>query len=210
MLIKLHLMLCLMAIFYAILMNMTRNPVESTLFLIMSFCVAAVQLFIFNAEFVGLSFIIIYVGAIAVLFLFVVMMINIKEKIRRRVLLPIEYYFQLFVYGVMFVIIFWLTPKIYTEGFIDPSKDPVSLDNSINSISMYDLFNIEVMGQFLYNYAMPLVLLAGLILLVALIGAIVLTLRFKKFDQSQLVNKQLSRTENFISFFKDIRNKFKK
>jgi NADH-quinone oxidoreductase subunit J len=61
-------------------MCISVNPVESVLFLILSFCNAAAILFLFNAEFLGLIFMIIYVGAIAVLFLFVIMMLNIKNQ----------------------------------------------------------------------------------------------------------------------------------
>jgi NADH-quinone oxidoreductase subunit J len=60
-------------------MSVSKNPIEAVLFLILSFCLAAGISFIFHAEFLGLIFIIVYVGAIAVLFLFVIMMLNIKN-----------------------------------------------------------------------------------------------------------------------------------
>jgi len=64
-------------------MCISGDPIESVLFLILGFCYAAAILFIFHAEFLGLIFIIIYVGAIAVLFLFVIMMLNIKHQKRQ-------------------------------------------------------------------------------------------------------------------------------
>ena len=76
----LHLFLCNLLCTCGFLMCISANPVESVLFLILAFCNAAVILFLFNAEFLGLIFIIIYVGAIAVLFLFVIMMLNIKSQ----------------------------------------------------------------------------------------------------------------------------------
>jgi NADH:ubiquinone oxidoreductase subunit 6 (subunit J) len=65
-----------------------------------------------------------------------------------------------------------------------------------------DLNNIDIFGQVLFNYYMSCFLLAGFILLIALVGSIVLTLRFNNTDEGQIVNKQLSRTDNFLSFFK--------
>ena len=70
-------------------------------------------------------------------------------------------------------------------------------------MSVFDkLNNIDVIGQVLYNYFISCFLLAGLVLLIALIGAIVLTLRFNSVKKSQLVSRQLSRTDNFLTFFK--------
>jgi NADH:ubiquinone oxidoreductase subunit 6 (subunit J) len=72
-----------------------------------------------------------------------------------------------------------------------------------NNIFNFDsLNNIDILGQVLYNYFLVCFLLAGLILLIALIGAIVLTLRFNTFQIKQHVFRQLSRTDNLFSFFK--------
>lgn len=64
------------------------------------------------------------------------------------------------------------------------------------------LNNIDVMGQVLFNYFLICFLLAGIILLIALIGAIVLTLRFNNTEKGQFVNRQLARTDNFLAFYK--------
>jgi len=64
------------------------------------------------------------------------------------------------------------------------------------------LTSIDVLGQILYNYYLLCFLLAGLILLVAMIGAIVLTLNFRSQRKNELVSRQLSRSENFLAFFK--------
>jgi NADH:ubiquinone oxidoreductase subunit 6 (subunit J) len=78
-----------------------------------------------------------------------------------------------------------------------------STDQTSDIVSMIDdLNNIDVMGQVLYNYFLVCFLLAGLILLIALIGSIVLTLRFNTLEEGQLVSRQLARTDNFLSFFK--------
>ena len=74
----LHSYFTLLLLLSSIFVLISKNPVHSVLFLILCFCNAAGILFIFNAEFLGLIFIIVYVGAIAILFLFVVMMLNVK------------------------------------------------------------------------------------------------------------------------------------
>ena len=76
-------------------------------------------------------------------------------------------------------------------------------DSAANNFGFVDsLNNIDVLGQVLYNYYLVSFLLSGLILLVALIGAIVLTLRFNNVHKSQFVNRQLARRDNFLSFFR--------
>ena len=70
------------------------------------------------------------------------------------------------------------------------------------SNSWDDLYSIEVLGQSLYNYYLSCFLLAGLILLIAMIGAIVLTLNFSSHRKNELSARQLSRTNDFLSFFK--------
>jgi len=76
----LHNILLVLTIFFAFNVYFSRNPIESVLFLILVFCSSSFILFIINSEFLGLIFVIIYVGAIAVLFLFIIMLLNIKEK----------------------------------------------------------------------------------------------------------------------------------
>jgi len=90
-----------------------------------------------------------------------------------------------------------LTEKAFdiTESFV------VEQHNSV-AILIDDLNNIDVMGQYLFNYFLVCFLLAGIILLIALVGSIILTLRFNNSEESQVVNRQLSRTDNFLSFFK--------
>lgn len=201
---KLHLFLCLMICLFSLLMTITKNPVESVLFLIMSFCVSTFQLFIFNADFFGLMFIIIYVGAIAVLFLFVIMMINIKDKIAQRTKTNLEFFSYLMLFVAIFIFIYLVTPMA-----IGSDATNVIIDIDIEEIFgfsnfgfLHDLYNLDVVGQVLYTEYLPAVLLAGLILLIALLGAIILTFIFKKNIESQFTDKQLSRLEKFISFFK--------
>jgi NADH:ubiquinone oxidoreductase subunit 6 (subunit J) len=77
---QLHYLLCIALLIAGLMAAFSSNPVESVLFLILTFCVSSSILFIFNNEFLGLLYIIVYVGAVAVLFIFIVMMLNVKNR----------------------------------------------------------------------------------------------------------------------------------
>ena len=194
----LHAFLCFLLFGSGLLVSSAINPVESVLFLILTFCNAAAILFIFNAEFLGLIFVIIYVGAIAVLFLFVIMMLNVKIQDQQSLSTNIfkgSYVVRFFSIYLVFILILLLLKSIFS--------DYKSISETTASVLNFDsLNNIDVLGQFLYNYFLVSFLLAGLILLIALVGAIVLTLKFSSLQKGQLVYRQLSRTDNFLSFFK--------
>lgn len=194
----LHKFLCCIMLLSGFLVSFSTNPIESVLFLILTFCNAAAILFIFNAEFIGLTFIIIYVGAIAVLFLFVIMMLNIKNTSGLTLkynLFSFLVYFSFF-YFFSFSIFLCIKKVFYQQEtfLIEQENNLLLLVDSLN--------NIDIMGQFLYNYYLVCFLLAGLILLIALVGSIVLTLRFDSMQKNQLANRQLARTDKFLSFFK--------
>jgi NADH-quinone oxidoreductase subunit J len=158
------------------------NPVHSVLFLILTFCNASAVLFLFTAEFLALVIIIIYVGAIAVLFLFIVMICGIFFL---QISLTVDKFF------------FCFNPPFEATIFaFDPFSNPVSFrfKNSFDSLN-----NIDVLGQALYNYFLPCFLIIGFVLLVAMIGAIVLTLNFNSLRKNELVSRQLSRSLDFLS-----------
>lgn len=194
----LHFFLCNLLCACGFLMSISINPIESVLFLILAFFNAAAILFLFHAEFLGLIFIIIYVGAIAVLFLFVIMMLNIKNPKKDQVNFSIFTKIFIFLISIFGIISCFLLLK--NVFFND---DYYLFEQSSNVFVFIDsLNNIDVMGQALFNYYLVAFLLAGIILLIALIGAIVLTLRFNNTETSQIVNRQLARTDNNLSFFK--------
>jgi NADH-quinone oxidoreductase subunit J len=160
----------------------SNNSVHSVLYLILCFFHAAVILFIFNVEFLGLAFIIIYVGAIAVLFLFVIMMLNVKED-------NIDVNFQELLVPPFFFFLFYLV-----------TKGTFSNWNSTNFFFLFDdLTNINMLGQLLYNYSLIDILIAGFVLLVAIIGPVVLTFDFNN-KKSIVAYRQLARSENVITF----------
>ena len=171
-----------------------KNPIHSVLFLILVFCNAAGILFIFNAEFLGLIFIIIYVGAIAVLFLFVIMMLRIKNK--EENISTVNSIFWI----LLFILIEYELLQILEESF---ELSSVLLDSNFFLFLLLDNSNnIDILGQALFGYYLICFLLAGILLLIALVGCIVLTLKFNNTEETQNVNRQLSRSDNFLSFFK--------
>jgi NADH-quinone oxidoreductase subunit J len=171
----------------------SQNPVYSVLYLISAFANAAAILFIFNVEFLGLIFIIIYVGAIAILFLFVVMMLNVKidpsTTFRPSPIILLFGFIlalqiSLVVEQTLSNSVFWQTDLFF------------NFNNSLDSLG-----SIDVIGQTLYNNFLLCFLLTGLILLVAMVGAIVLTLNFSSHRKTELFARQLSRSNTFLSFF---------
>lgn len=187
-------------LFSAFLAAFSRNPVESVLFLILAFCDAGAILFLYNLEFFGLLFIIIYVGAIAVLFLFVIMMLNIKLQSSFLGNLNAKNPL-LYIVSLLLVLILSVNSYVYFFASFNEVSSTVVRENTL-SVQFFDNFsNLDVLGQVFYNYYLMYLPLAGFILLIALLGAIVLTLNFNKPKKAQIDSKQLSRTDSFISFF---------
>jgi NADH-quinone oxidoreductase subunit J len=192
--ITLHYFFSFLLLLSSIFVFISKNPVHSVLFLILAFCNASGILFLFNAEFLGLVFIIIYVGAIAVLFLFVVMMLNVKVYSSDE----FSYLPFIFLGGFVLVIqVFLVLEKAFSNSIFWSTSLPYNFENFLDPLT-----SIDVIGQSLYNYYLLCFLLAGLILLVAMIGAIILTLNFSSKRQNELVSRQLSRSDNFLAFFK--------
>jgi len=177
------------ALFSAVMVISARNPVHSVLFLILVFCNSAGLLILLEAEFLALIFIVVYVGAIAVLFLFVVMMLNVKiTEIQDEVLqyLPI---------GGLIGIVFLLEIILIIDGdfvsLINPSaENPVYIDwfAQVDPIT-----NIQTLGNVLYTDYVLFFLLAGVILLVAMVGAIVLTMSTRSSVRRQFIYQQVAR-----------------
>jgi|TARA_B110000902_G_C14075847_1_gene501121 NADH-quinone oxidoreductase subunit J len=192
--VSLHYFFIFLLLTSSIFVILSQNPVHSVLFLIAAFCNASGILFLFNAEFLGLIFIIVYVGAIAVLFLFVVMMLNVKVFSSNNFL----YSPLVFLGGfVLMLQIFLVLEKTFSNNNFAETSIAYNFDNYLDNLS-----SIDVLGQSLYNYYLVCFLLAGLILLVAMLGAIVLTLNFSSQRKTELSARQLSRSDNFLAFFK--------
>jgi NADH-quinone oxidoreductase subunit J len=179
----------------ALLVITVVNPVHSVLFLVLVFLGAASMLFLLQLEFLPLSFIIVYVGAIAILFLFVVMMLDIKVTSKSNDFfkyLPIGGFVgSLFVFEIL---------NSLDSCFVMPINSGTLGRSSSWVYSLDKATNIEALGQLLYTYYFIYFLIAGMILLVAMVGAIVLTLQHNKTVKNQLFFRQLSRNANSAIF----------
>ena len=162
-----------------------KNPVHSILWLIFAFFNAAGLFILLGAEFMAMVLVIVYVGAVAVLFLFVVMMLNInftKLKEGFHKYLPMCSLIAIILFVDLFLVI--------TKSTDMPQN--ISLNLSFSNFS--GLTNTHAIGSVLYTNFMPIFLIAGLILLVAMISAIVLTYRGRENVKSQDAAKQFART----------------
>ena len=173
------------AIACGVMVIAARNPVHSVLFLILAFFNSAGLFVLLGAEFLAMILVIVYVGAVAVLFLFVVMMLDINfVELRQGVLqyLPIGGLIGLILLvELLFVIGAWvLAPEI---GGIAAAPTPAIAETS----------NTAAMGELIYTRYVYLFQGAGLILLVAMVGAIVLTLRRREGVHRQRIAQQVGR-----------------
>ena len=170
----------------ALMVISARNPVHSVLFLILAFLNAAGIFVILHAEFLAMILIIVYVGAVAVLFLFVVMMLDIKTTIEKSNILqymPIGLFIG-FVFIAELVIVLINTKLELSNMQI--------LSNPLNKFA--ELSNTKAIGSVLYTDYILHFQLAGVILLIAMVGSIVLTLRERAGVKRQSVAEQLSRS----------------
>jgi NADH-quinone oxidoreductase subunit J len=161
-----------------------KNPVNSVLWLIFAFFNTAGLFILIGAEFLAMTLVIVYVGAVAVLFLFVVMMLNInfvklKEGFNKQI--PIYILIALVLIIDLFLVV--------TKSVSFPGKIITSLPFSEFS----GLTNTHSIGAVLYTKFMPIFIIAGLILLVAMISAIVLTHRTRKNVRRQNAGIQFKR-----------------
>ena len=142
------------------------NPVHSVLFLIFTFFNAAIIFLIFQAEFLAMTLLIVYVGAVAVLFLFVVMMLNISESIIKEGFL-IYFPFGLLLISIFLIELFMI---FYSDEIIFPESGLIK----INEIMNLGMNNTKSLGLFLYTDYFIIFQISGFLLLLAMIGAIVL------------------------------------
>jgi NADH-quinone oxidoreductase subunit J len=160
-----------------------RNPVHSVLFLILAFFNAAALFLIAGAEFLAMVLVIVYVGAVAVLFLFVVMMLDVDFAELRggfQRYLPVG--------ATIGAVLFIELVVIYGGWHVAPQAAGLRLSPA-PAIS-----NTQALGNVIYTDYIFLFQAAGLVLLVAMIGAIVLTLRDRKTSRHQNIRVQTSRT----------------
>ena len=178
----------LIAIIAAIMVTVSKNTVHSVFFLILDFISISCLFIMIGAEFLGMIMLIVYVGAVAVLFLFVVMMLNVAQQKNELFVkeedsnhIPIGLIVSIIIFFELIVVIGgWKYKPQIVESF---STVGINLTNS----------NTHSIGQVLYTDYIHLFQLSGMVLLVAMIGAIVLTFRKRSGVKKQSYFKQISR-----------------
>jgi len=164
----------------AVMIIIAKNPVHSILFLVMVFVSTTGVLLFLGVEFIAMFFLIVYVGAITVLFLFVVMMLNIKIiELNEKLIsyLPVGIFIGLiFLFEILFLININFSPIQYDSTYILTDIYSNYYLTYLNYFDIIYLTNTQQISFLLYTKYVYLVILCGLILLVAMIGAIVLTL----------------------------------
>ena len=177
----------LIAIISAIMVTVSKNTVHSVFFLILDFISISCLFIMIGAEFLGMIMLIVYVGAVAVLFLFVVMMLNVAQQKNQWLLsedssghIPIGLIISALIFFELIVVIggWKYRPDLFNSNNLDISSE---------------ISNTHSLGQVLYTDYIHVFQIRGMILLIAMIGAIVLTFRQREGVKKQSYIKQISR-----------------
>ena len=177
----------IIAVISAIMVTVSKNTVHSVFFLILDFISISCLFIMFGAEFLGMIMLIVYVGAVAVLFLFVVMMLNVAQQ-KNQWFASEESSGHIPVGLIISTLIFF--ELIIVIGGWKYKPDLFDLNNSMTN---YSLSNTHSIGQILYTDYIHIFQISGMILLVAMVGAIVLTFRKREGVKTQSYLKQISR-----------------
>ena len=181
----------IIAVFSAIMVTVSRNTVHSVFFLILDFISISCLFIMIGAEFIGMIMLIVYVGAVAVLFLFVVMMFNVSQQNNEQ--LREKKNFNHIPIGLLISTVIFFELIIVAGGW----KYKPELLKSFSSIGIdSNTTNTHEIGNVLYTDYIHVFQLSGMILLVAMIGAIVLTFRKREGIKRQSYFKQISRERN--------------
>ena len=174
------------AIFSALMVITSRNTINSVFFLILDFISVGCLFIMIGAEFLGMILLIVYVGAVAVLFLFVVMMLNVAQQKqswfigRKSTLIPS---------GLIVAVIIFLELLVIVGGW----KYKPNIMNSSNLIINQETTNTHLIGNVMYTDYVLYFQLSGIILLLSMIGAIILTFKKRENIKKQSYIKQISR-----------------
>ena len=177
----------IIAVISAVMVTVSKNTVHSVFFLFLDFISISCLFIMIGAEFLGMIMLIVYVGAVAVLFLFVVMMLNVAQQ-KNQWFASEESSKHIPVGLIISTIIFF--ELIIVIGGWKYKPDLFNLNNAVNN---YSISNTHSLGQVLYTDYVHVFQISGMILLVAMIGAIVLTFRQRKGVKTQSYLKQISR-----------------
>ena len=177
----------IIAVVSAVMVTVSKNTVHSVFFLILDFISISCLFIMIGAEFLGMIMLIVYVGAVAVLFLFVVMMLNVAQQTNQWFIskensnhIPI---------GLLISVVIFFELIIVIGGW----KYKPDLFDEVNLSIVNDVSNTHSLGMVLYTDYIHIFQISGMILLIAMIGAIVLTFRQREGVKTQSYIKQISR-----------------
>ena len=177
----------IIAVVSAVMVTVSKNTVHSVFFLILDFISISCLFIMIGAEFLGMIMLIVYVGAVAVLFLFVVMMLNVAQQ--KNQWFTSEESSKHIPVGIIISTLIFFELIIVIGGW----KYKPNLFDINNSIDPLTTSNTHALGQILYTDYIHVFQISGMILLVAMIGAIVLTFRKREGIKTQSYIKQISR-----------------
>ncbi len=181
-------------VFSALMVVVARNPVHSVLFLILAFFNAAGLFLMRGAEFLAMTLVIVYVGAVAVLFLFVVMMLDIQiDDVKRKFG---RYFLMSILLGLLLLVLLLLAIN-GQNGFYQSAQEITITDNT------------REIGMLLYTEYAYMFEAVGMILLLAMMGAIVLTLRKRTGVLRQNINTQNNRSRDSVTLVDPLKNNVK-
>jgi len=190
----------IIAVFSAIMVTISKNTIYSVFFLILVFVSVSILFIMIGAEFLGMIMLIVYVGAVAVLFLFVVMMLNIVEQITKRS--SRKGFINYISVGSIVGAIIFLELLVVIGGWKYKGTFIPLSDININ----VDLSNTHVLGNILYTDYIHLFQIAGMILLVAMIGAITLTFSKRENIKRQNYFEQIQREKTSAVSLVDVKS----
>lgn len=191
--------LAFMIFLSGLLVIFSKNPVQSVLFLVVVFCLSAQLFVLLEVDFLAMVLIIVYVGAIAVLFLFIVMMLNIRVVELGEIL---NRYFPLAAIVGLVIFSEIVFSMYYSVGYNLMSNDVIYIDWYKSFLSHS---NVVSLGLVLYTYFSPFLIISGILLLLAMISSIMLTLDTATYSESittkrQSIQDQIDRPVNDLDF----------
>jgi NADH-quinone oxidoreductase subunit J len=187
--------LATIAVISAFAVIAARNPVHSVLFLILTFFTSAGLFVLLGAEFLAMLLVVVYVGAVAVLFLFVVMMLDVDfAELKQGFLsyMPI---------GALIAVALFAEIFLVSQAALSTGGAPIALAPE----QVSEVTNAEAIGRVLYTDYLLVFQMAGLVLFVAMVGAIVLTLRHRVGVRKQDIAAQVGRRRSEAVELKDVR-----
>jgi len=188
------------AVFSALMVTISRNTIYSVFFLILVFVSISILFIMIGAEFLGMIMLIVYVGAVAVLFLFVVMMLNITEQVIKKTYKKNSSSY-IYVASIVATILF-LELLVVIGGW--KYKETFTSLSSLNINE--NLSNTHAIGNVLYTEYIHLFQISGMILLIAMIGAITLTFRKRENVKRQNYFNQVQREKESSVLLVDVEN----